>query len=148
MINDLISQLESAQSPGEKHELRTKLALAQQNLQFKQVNFGQTISSDHWQVPDSVHPDVNLVEYRKWKQLQINQQRFQLSDRLRTFDTKIGSYRSKNLEASAGVGVDFVVANSSLVTITPAVEHRIKQMLDNTPLSQAAKNARIIVEII
>jgi hypothetical protein len=52
------------------------------------------------------------------------------------------------LEASAGVGVDFVVANSSLVTITPAVEHRIKQMLDNTPLSQAAKNARIIVEII
>ena len=65
MINDLISQLESAQSPSEKHELRTKLALAQQNLQFKQVNFGQTISSDHWQVPDSVHPDVNLVEYRK-----------------------------------------------------------------------------------
>ena len=95
-----------------------------------------------------MRPDVNLVEYRKWKQLQINQQRCQLSDRLRTFDTKINSYRSKNLVASAEVGVDFVVANSSLVTITPAVKNRIKQMLDNTPLSQAAKNARIIVEII
>ena len=158
-------------SPGQVMDLETDLSIRKLNAELRSANFGQDITDEliDDKKPSHLNRDSTLLDYRKWRKCTVNQQKVQILARVDKFGKVIDQYKEqkkrvtearelarygypKTKMESGQTPIRILMRNEmdkgKFVQLNPLIESRVRELLQDTELTEIAKTAKIVVSIV